>query len=216
MLTLISARRGLGGTFRQYQHDRLGIITTVTHAAIPTALIIRIYRARQDSQEIASNAPEFRHAWPDGQMEGGSCVNHGRGLRANDATLSMVHPALLEPRSTKNPVADQGTAVKATKNFRSDVAHCPQCKARPEGVAGGLCLDCLLAQIARNCKDREAPTKRLDRAKTKAPPMSKRCRSCGVSQPLDRFGKHRLSRDGHRHDCKARVNAERAISAPRC
>jgi hypothetical protein len=31
------------------------------------------------------------------------------------------------------------------------------------------------------------------------------CRSCKQSQPLEAFTKHRLSRDGHRHDCKSCV-----------
>jgi hypothetical protein len=33
MLTLLSARHGLGGTLRRYQHDRPGIIKTVTQSA---------------------------------------------------------------------------------------------------------------------------------------------------------------------------------------
>jgi hypothetical protein len=52
MHKLLSARHGLGGRLRRYQHDRLGIITTVTLSAAPGAQIIRIYR-RQDPQAMA-------------------------------------------------------------------------------------------------------------------------------------------------------------------
>jgi hypothetical protein len=36
MLRLLSARYGLGGSLRRYQHERLGIITTLTVSATQT------------------------------------------------------------------------------------------------------------------------------------------------------------------------------------
>jgi hypothetical protein len=173
MLTLISARRGLGGTLRRYQHDRLGIITTVTQSATPSAQIIRI----QGQQAMAG-----------------------------------LHSGVLEAGPTKNPISDQGTVIKASKNFRPDAALCPHLRRRPQGVVGGFRLDCLLAQITRNRERREVlPTK--TRTKT---PRGKPCRICKTSKPLDSFGKHRLTRNGHRDECKACVKAEHTNSTPRC
>jgi hypothetical protein len=58
MLRLLSARRGLGGSLRRYQHERLGIITTLTIAATPDAQIIQIVRRHPNRQAIASHWPD--------------------------------------------------------------------------------------------------------------------------------------------------------------
>jgi hypothetical protein len=123
MLTLLSARHDLRGKLRRYQHDRFGIITTVTVSSTLGVQIIRIYRQRQDAQANANNAPP------------------GAG-RIDDTRLAAG--------STKCPMADQRTAITATENFRSDAAVCPQCNTRAPSAVGLLCLDCLLVEIMQS------------------------------------------------------------------
>ena len=48
--------------------------------------------------------------------------------------MAGLHSELLEEGSTKSPISDQETAIKASENFRSDEALCPYCKRRPRGV----------------------------------------------------------------------------------
>jgi hypothetical protein len=44
----------------------------------------------------------------------------------------------------------------------------------------------------------------------KPPAATKCCRTCKAEKALDQFTKHRLAKDGHRHDCKDCVAAGRA------
>jgi len=39
---------------------------------------------------------------------------------------------------------------------------------------------------------------------------SKACRTCKSEKPLEAFAKHRLAKDGYRHDCKSCVHAGKA------
>jgi hypothetical protein len=47
----------------------------------------------------------------------------------------------------------------------------------------------------------------LEKANKKLP-ASKQCRACKLAKPLDSFGRHRLAKDGHRHDCKLCVRTK--------
>jgi hypothetical protein len=57
MLRLLSARHGLGGSLRRYQHERLGIIATL---ATPDAEIIQIVRRHPNRQAIARYWPKSK------------------------------------------------------------------------------------------------------------------------------------------------------------
>ena len=59
MLRLLSTWYGLGGRLCRYQHERFGIITTLTVSTTPDAQIIRIVRRHPNRQAIASHSPDF-------------------------------------------------------------------------------------------------------------------------------------------------------------
>ena len=66
------------------------------------------------------------------------------------------------------------------------------------------CLLCLRADVEIERQQREAIAARAQiqaEAKTVAPPATKVCRSCRIAKPLEQFSRHRLAKDGHRHDC---------------
>jgi hypothetical protein len=81
---------------------------------------------------------------------------------------------------------------------------CVQCGLRPR-AAGGRLSRCLA------CVKRSAEEDRIARALAEAKlaarveQPTKRCRSCKADKPLDGFARHRLSRDGLRHDCRSCV-----------
>ena len=101
MLTLLSAWHGLGGTLRRYQHDRLGIITTVTHSATPSAQIIRIYRRRQ--------GPQARAGLHSAQLDSGLTTNliadEEIQIKATESFHSDVAAALCPKCKTRPPGA---------------------------------------------------------------------------------------------------------------
>jgi hypothetical protein len=92
-------------------------------------------------------------------------------------------------------------------------ALCSVCNIRPRAAGGKLscCLRCLQAAVNVERKEREARQARArEEAKSKAPPATKACRSCKIVKPLSSFSKHRLAKDGHRHDCRTCAQSERA------
>lgn len=66
----------------------------------------------------------------------------------------------------------------------------------------GLTDNCLTAIRARSEQERLAREKRFAEAREKAP-GSKTCKCCKRSKPIGQFSRHRLSKDGHVHRCKA-------------
>jgi hypothetical protein len=90
-------------------------------------------------------------------------------------------------------------------------ALCVVCNSKPRAGNGLLtrCLSCIRAAAEA---DRQARERRMAAftARMLAPAVvQKTCRTCDKAKALELFSKHRLSRDGHRHDCKACVKAER-------
>jgi hypothetical protein len=217
MLRLLSTWHGLGGRLRRYQHERLGIITALTISTTPEAQIVRILRLHRNPQAIANHSPELkvvqvaRRPESDGQMEGSGLAND-RVAALTSYEASTVHPEVSASGSPKNSIANRASNIAAIADFRLDPTRCPRCKTRPWGPSGLLCLDCLIAEITRN---REQPESLQIKAREKAhtKPTNKPCRSCKVSKPLDSFGRHRLTKDGHRHDCKVCVRAKCAKRA---
>ena len=76
----------------------------------------------------------------------------------------------------------------------------------------GFTDKCLAAIRRAAQRDREAREQRYRpaHAKAEAEPITKACRSCKKPKPFDQFTEHRLAKDGHRHNCKACVKAQRA------
>jgi hypothetical protein len=219
MLRFLSASYCLGGRLRRYQHERLGTITTLTVSATPDAQIIQIFRRRRDPQTIASQSPEFEvqalcQPEPDGQMGGSGFVNHHFAARTSCAAPSTVCPEESGSASTKNSIANREAEIEPTADVCIDPVGCPRCKTRPWGSSGPSCLDCLIAEITRNREQCEPlQIKAPEKGHMKTPPTSKPCRSCNVSKPLDSFGKHQLTKDGRRHDCKVCARANRTKRA---
>jgi hypothetical protein len=66
-------------------------------------------------------------------------------------------------------------------------------------------------------RDRLAREKRQQELEAKiaaSPATTKCCRACKTAKPLNEFTRHRLSKDGHRHDCKDCVTKGRAKKRP--
>jgi len=91
-------------------------------------------------------------------------------------------------------------------------ALCSVCHTKPRLGALTRCRSCLQAAVDVERKEREArqAKARKEAEQKAAPPATKACRSCKVVKPLSSFAKHRLAKDGHRHDCKHCVKTERA------
>lgn len=75
------------------------------------------------------------------------------------------------------------------------------------------CLDCIKSAAERDRLEREK--KFAEAAARAAAKAEKTCRSCKLSKPLTEYAKHRLSRDGHRHDCRSCVKANKAKVKPK-
>jgi hypothetical protein len=79
----------------------------------------------------------------------------------------------------------------------------------------GLTNNCLASIRQAAQRDRLVREKRLRELEAKRlPATTKCCRTCKVDKPLDEFAKHRLSKDGHRHDCKDCVANGRVKKRP--
>ena len=87
---------------------------------------------------------------------------------------------------------------------------CVVCGTRPRAGDGLLtrCIPCIKEAVALDRKAREQRIAALARSGN-APAADKCCRTCRKTKSLDAFYKHRVSKDGHRHDCIACVKAER-------
>lgn len=96
-------------------------------------------------------------------------------------------------------------------------ALCSVCNVRPRGAGGRLskCLECLRHGVQLERDQREARARAREEAENKAPPATKACRTCKLVKPLSSFAKHRLAKDGHRHDCAVCVKTERTKRAER-
>jgi hypothetical protein len=109
-------------------------------------------------------------------------------------------------------LGDTARAVDIASLVKGDQTDlCNVCRTNPRAAGGKLtrCLQCLRRDVDVERQQREARKARAEQeAKAKAPSATKACRSCKITKPLASFGKHRLAKDGHRHDCRVCVRAE--------
>ena len=74
---------------------------------------------------------------------------------------------------------------------------------------------CLVAIRQTAERDRLARERQLQELEAKrSPAMMKTCRACKTAKSLDEFTRHRLPRDGRRHDCRSCVTQGRAKKRP--
>src|SRR5439155_1861083 len=109
---------------------------------------------------------------------------------------------------------------KLTAPASAETKYCTGCQTHHSRSAflvsrftpDGLTDSCLAAIRRTAERDRLAREKRLAelQSKLEASPATKRCRTCKAEKSFDNFAKHRLSKDGHRHDCADCVAAGRA------
>lgn len=94
---------------------------------------------------------------------------------------------------------------------RAPVPPCAVCGKRPRAGCGTLsrCIPCIAkqAEIDRVAREQRMAAFKADLATAAA--AEKSCRTCRKATPLEGFFRHRLSKDGHRHDCIACAKAER-------
>ena len=102
----------------------------------------------------------------------------------------------------------KGTALLAPPDQTITLPLCTSCRERPRLGTLTRCRSCLIADAQREREQREA-------LQAKLAPATKACRTCKIGKPLGAFGKHRLAKDGHRHDCKVCVSDGRAAKKKR-
>jgi hypothetical protein len=123
--------------------------------------------------------------------------------RCRAAALAIDEPKIIAPAPVEKWCGGCNAHHPVTAFVRSNF------------TADGLTDNCL-ASIRRTAeRDRLAREKRLAELEAEtSPATTKCCRSCKSEKPLDEFGRHRLSRDGQRHDCRDCVANGRAKIRP--
>ena len=128
------------------------------------------------------------------------------------ATLKANDSVRRSPAAPSAPVLRLAASRPAT----TEAAPCVRCLERPRLGSLTRCKACLQAAAEADRQTRaEAEARVKARTETEAPPATKACRTCKIEKPFSSFSRHRLSRDGHRHDCRHCVKQGRAATKPR-
>ena len=110
---------------------------------------------------------------------------------ADDRTIRKMAPA---------------TVVPLTRTCSECAEQKPLSRFLPasHGSGGRLakCIDCIREASERDRLAREARFAAAVERAGADPKATKMCKACRQEKALDQFSKHRLSRDGHRHQCK--------------